>query len=63
MQYLLPSERPRINELIEDSILEAERKGAKVIGLGLLNKVFHTNDIFCKFVWIIFLLCLIHYED
>jgi len=23
-QYLLPSERPRINELIEDSILEAE---------------------------------------
>lgn len=42
-QYLLRSERPRINELIEDSILEAERKGAKVIGLGLLNKTEDLN--------------------
>eukprot|EP00253_Pinus_taeda_P019193 PITA_19193 len=37
-QYFLPSEKPRINQLIEDSILDAEKKGAKVISLGLLNK-------------------------
>lgn len=39
MQYLLPSAKPRINQLIEDSIFDAEKKGAKVIGLGILNMV------------------------
>ena len=40
MQYFLPSKKQRINQLIEDSILDAEEQGAKVIGLGLLNTVY-----------------------
>ena len=39
MHYFLPSEKQRINQHIEDSILDAEKKGEKVISLGLLNKV------------------------
>eukprot|EP01018_Ginkgo_biloba_P014319 Gb_13823 [translate_table: standard] len=38
-QYFLPSEKPRINQTIERSILDAEEKGVKVLTLGLLNKV------------------------
>jgi len=44
-----------INQLIEDSILDAEKKGAKVIGLGLLKKVlinlifWHESSIFLLF--------------
>jgi hypothetical protein len=55
MQYSLPSEKPRINQVIEDSILDAEKKGAKVIGLGLLKKVlinlifWHESSIFLLF--------------
>ncbi|XP_071735972.1 very-long-chain aldehyde decarbonylase GL1-5-like [Rutidosis leptorrhynchoides] len=37
-QYLTDWEREAINGLIEEAILEAERKGAKVITLGLLNQ-------------------------
>ncbi|XP_057841275.1 very-long-chain aldehyde decarbonylase GL1-4 isoform X2 [Cryptomeria japonica] len=37
-QYSMPSERAKINKLIEDSILEAEKKEVKVISLGLLNQ-------------------------
>eukprot|EP01018_Ginkgo_biloba_P026532 Gb_11787 [translate_table: standard] len=37
-QYFLTSEKSRINQLIEKSILAAELKGIKVISLGLLNK-------------------------
>ncbi|GLJ15735.1 hypothetical protein SUGI_0258930 [Cryptomeria japonica] len=37
-QYFMPSERAGINKLIQDSILEADKKEAKVISLGLLNQ-------------------------
>eukprot|EP00249_Psilotum_nudum_P028849 c38812_g1_i1 orf=404-2272(+) len=37
-QYSLPSEKPRINRMIEQCILEAQRRGAKVVALGLRNK-------------------------
>ncbi|KAH9315167.1 hypothetical protein KI387_023794, partial [Taxus chinensis] len=37
-QYFLPSERAGMNKLIENSILEAEKREAKVITLGLLNQ-------------------------
>lgn len=40
MQYFLPFEKKAINKLIEQAILEAENEGARVIGLGALNKVF-----------------------
>jgi len=33
------SQREEINEFIEKAIVEAEKRGAKVISLGLLNKV------------------------
>ncbi|GLJ55635.1 hypothetical protein SUGI_1194840 [Cryptomeria japonica] len=42
-QYFMPSERARINKLLEDSILEAEKKEAKVINLGLLNQSEELN--------------------
>jgi hypothetical protein len=37
-QYFLPFEKKAINKLIEQAILEAENEGARVIGLGALNK-------------------------
>lgn len=37
-QYLLQWQNESINRLIEEAILEAEEKGAKVISLGLLNQ-------------------------
>lgn len=40
MQYFLPFEKKAINKLIEQAILEAENEGARVLGLGALNKVF-----------------------
>lgn len=38
IQFFFKSEWPRINRKIEESILEANRIGVKVIGLGALNK-------------------------
>lgn len=43
-QYFLPYEKPRINKLIEESILDADKKGAKVINLDLLNKNEDLNE-------------------
>jgi hypothetical protein len=40
LQYFLPFEKKAINKLIEQAILEAENEGARVLGLGALNKVF-----------------------
>lgn len=42
VQYFLPFEKKRINKLIEQAILEAQRDGARVISLGALNKVSFT---------------------
>jgi hypothetical protein len=42
LQYFLPFEKKAINKLIEQAILEAENEGARVIGLGALNKVFFS---------------------
>jgi hypothetical protein len=39
MQYRMALERDKINDLIEKSILEAEKMGAKAVSLGLLNQV------------------------
>ena len=44
MQYSLPSERKRINKLIEGAIYMAEKEGVRVITLGTLNKVSHANS-------------------
>ncbi|KAK6283185.1 hypothetical protein POUND7_017010 [Theobroma cacao] len=38
MQYLSRGQRGKINKLIEEAISEADRKGAKVLSLGLLNQ-------------------------
>jgi len=43
LQYFLPFEKKAINKLIEQAILEAENEGARVIGLGALNKVFFVG--------------------
>lgn len=39
VQYSLQWQKQAINGLIEEAILEAELKGAKVLSLGLLNQV------------------------
>lgn len=39
MQYFSQRQNESINRLIEEAILEAEEKGARVISLGLLNQV------------------------
>lgn len=41
LQYLLPWRREAISGLIEEAILEADKKGVKVISLGLLNQVIY----------------------
>lgn len=42
-----------INKMIEAAILEAEKKGVKVMSLGLLNQACNTYNLvilmFCKF--------------
>eukprot|EP00191_Tetraselmis_sp_GSL018_P009540 CAMPEP_0177603400 /NCGR_PEP_ID=MMETSP0419_2-20121207/15488_1 /TAXON_ID=582737 /ORGANISM="Tetraselmis sp., Strain GSL018" /LENGTH=590 /DNA_ID=CAMNT_0019097161 /DNA_START=152 /DNA_END=1924 /DNA_ORIENTATION=+ len=42
-QYFLPFERKRINKLIKDAIVKADRLGIQVIGLGALNKAEPLN--------------------
>ncbi|KAL5712462.1 aldehyde oxygenase (deformylating) [Ranunculus cassubicifolius] len=37
-QYLLPWQKVKINKLIEETILEADEAGVKVLSLGLLNQ-------------------------
>ena len=37
--YFLECDQPRINQIIEECILESEKKGVKVFALGALNKV------------------------
>ncbi|MCD9640702.1 hypothetical protein HAX54_026176, partial [Datura stramonium] len=39
LQYLLKWQSKAINRFIEDAILQAEEKGAKVLSLGLLNQL------------------------
>ncbi|KAB1222663.1 Protein ECERIFERUM 1 [Morella rubra] len=38
IQYFLQSQKKSISSLIEDAILDAEERGAKVLSLGLLNR-------------------------
>jgi len=39
MQYLLKWRKEAINNMIEKAILEADKKGVKVLSLGLMNQV------------------------
>lgn len=39
MQYLLKWRKDAINNMIEKAILEADKKGVKVLSLGLMNQV------------------------
>jgi aldehyde decarbonylase len=41
LQYGLNQQKEAINDLIEKAIYEANKKGAKVVSLGLLNQVRH----------------------
>ena len=41
LQYGLTWEKEAINNLIDKAICEADKKGAKVVSLGLLNQVCH----------------------
>ncbi|XP_042453335.1 very-long-chain aldehyde decarbonylase GL1-6-like [Zingiber officinale] len=43
-QYLSGIEKEKINDMIENSILEADKMGAKVISLGLLNQDDELNE-------------------
>lgn len=38
VQYFVKSRKDGINRFIEEAVLEAEKKGAKVLSLGLLNQ-------------------------
>ncbi|KAK6283186.1 hypothetical protein POUND7_017011 [Theobroma cacao] len=42
--YLSRGQRGKINKLIEEAISEADRKGAKVLSLGLLNQACFFSD-------------------
>lgn len=42
LQYYMQWQREVINSMIEDSILEAEAKGVRVLSLGLLNQASNT---------------------
>ncbi|KAJ6817130.1 protein ECERIFERUM 1 isoform X1 [Iris pallida] len=42
-QYRISRERKAINDFVEKSILEADRKGVKVLSLGLLNQAKELN--------------------
>ena len=42
--YFLTCDQPKINHMIESSILEAEKQGVKVVALGALNKVRGRGD-------------------
>ncbi|XP_059285900.1 very-long-chain aldehyde decarbonylase CER1-like [Lycium ferocissimum] len=42
--YSSPWQRERINNLIEEAIMEADQKGVKVLSLGLLNQEEKLND-------------------
>ncbi|KAB1204067.1 Protein ECERIFERUM 1 [Morella rubra] len=42
-KYFLQSQKKSISSLIEDAILDAEERGAKVLSLGLLNQAAHTS--------------------
>ncbi|KAB1222656.1 Protein ECERIFERUM 1 [Morella rubra] len=42
IQYFLQRQKESISSLIEDAILDAEERGAKVLSLGLLNQAAHT---------------------
>lgn len=41
VQYGLDWEKEAINDLIEKAVCEADKNGAKVVSLGLLNQVAH----------------------
>lgn len=41
LQYYLKREKDAINGMIEEAILEADKKGVKVMSLGLLNQASH----------------------
>ncbi|XP_048495903.1 very-long-chain aldehyde decarbonylase CER1 isoform X2 [Beta vulgaris subsp. vulgaris] len=43
IHYVLQWQRAAINKLIEEAILEADKKGIKVVTLGLLNQEEHLN--------------------
>lgn len=43
LQYLMQWQREAINKVIEETILEAGRKGTKVISLGLMNQEEELN--------------------
>ena len=47
IQYFLQYQNETINSLIEEAILEAEERGAKVLSLGLLNQASFSS--FLKF--------------
>ncbi|PPD81165.1 hypothetical protein GOBAR_DD21902 [Gossypium barbadense] len=44
IQYRLKSQKQSINNLIEEAILEAEEKGARVLSLGLMNQARENHD-------------------
>ncbi|KAK7815438.1 protein eceriferum 1 [Quercus suber] len=44
IQYFLQWQNETINNLIEEAILEAEERGAKVLSLGLLNQVLTIRE-------------------
>lgn len=50
MQYFSQRQNESINRLIEEAILEAEEKGARVISLGLLNQVSIYMCVFGRFI-------------
>jgi hypothetical protein len=47
LQYVLKMQNESINNLIEEAILEAEERGAKVLSLGLLNQASFSHFLIC----------------
>lgn len=53
MQYLLKWRKDAINNTIEKAILEADKKGAKVLSLGLMNQVKKQSLTLLVLHWIV----------
>lgn len=54
MQYLLKWRKDAINNTIEKAILEADKKGVKVLSLGLMNQVKKQSLTLSVLHWVVF---------
>jgi hypothetical protein len=56
LQYFLPFGLDSINNHIENSILDADAKGVKVLSLAALNKVNYSKPLKSNYLAVLFIL-------